>query len=211
MEPALKLVQWRGGTAQDFLRAVRDESGLLTGWGQEQYGFMHLGFQEYLAASEIRRCHSEGNLDVLAELATHFGQSWWQEVILMLLAQGNPSVFVPFMREVVKGPQFVTAPIELLSFIQADAAELSEVPFTEFLTQEPGDDEALWSRQCRGLAMLEQFATPEALDPFADDLAEHPAGEIRRWVQKRLGFLHSKVHLNLKSGIELMWIEGGAS
>jgi predicted NACHT family NTPase len=128
IEPALKLVQWRGGTAQDFLRTVRDESGLLTGWDQEEYGFMHLGFQEYLAASEIRRLHSEDEGDVLAELATHYGQSWWQEVILLLLAQGNPSVFVPFMRQVVGRPQFATAPVELLSFILADAAELSEVP-----------------------------------------------------------------------------------
>jgi formylglycine-generating enzyme required for sulfatase activity len=209
MEPALKLVQWRGGTAKDFLRTVRDESGLLTGWGQEEYGFMHLGFQEYLAASEIRRCHSEGDRDVLAKLATHYGQSWWQEVILMLLAQGNPSVFVPFMREVVKGPQFATASIELLSFIQADAAELSEVPFAELLRQQPRDDEALWSRQGRALAMLEQFAAPETLDPLADALAEHPAGEIRRWVQKRLGVFHFEAQLSIRGGIELVRIEGG--
>jgi hypothetical protein len=37
-------------------------------------------------------------------------------------------VFVPFMRQVVGRPQFATAPVELLSFILADAAELSEVP-----------------------------------------------------------------------------------
>jgi hypothetical protein len=29
-----------------MLRTVRDESGLLTGWGPDHYGFMHLGFQE---------------------------------------------------------------------------------------------------------------------------------------------------------------------
>jgi formylglycine-generating enzyme required for sulfatase activity len=209
MEPALKLVQWRGGTAKDFLRTVRDESGLLTGWGQEEYGFMHLGFQEYLAASEIRRCHSEGDRDVLAKLATHYGQSWWQEVILMLLAQGNPSVFVPFMREVVKGPQFATASIELLSFIQADAAELSEVPFSEFLAQEPGADPALWSRQRRALAMLEQFAAPETLDKLADSLAEHPSSAITSWVGKRRGDVQLATQKSRRGGIELVRIAGG--
>jgi hypothetical protein len=54
IEPVLKAVDWTEGTAEDFLGTIRDESGLLTGWDQEHYGFMHLGFQEYLAAREIR-------------------------------------------------------------------------------------------------------------------------------------------------------------
>ena len=57
LAPALEAVHWKGGSAREFLKTVRDESGLLTGWGQDQFGFMHLGFQEYLAASEIRRRH----------------------------------------------------------------------------------------------------------------------------------------------------------
>ncbi|MCA9697217.1 MAG: NACHT domain-containing protein, partial [Myxococcales bacterium] len=32
--------------AQTFLKEIRDNSGLLTGWGVDEYGFMHLGFQE---------------------------------------------------------------------------------------------------------------------------------------------------------------------
>ncbi|MCP4693323.1 MAG: NACHT domain-containing protein, partial [Desulfobacterales bacterium] len=54
IEPVLKAIHWTGGSAEDFLHTIRDESGLLTGWDQEHYGFMHLGFQEYLAAREIR-------------------------------------------------------------------------------------------------------------------------------------------------------------
>jgi formylglycine-generating enzyme required for sulfatase activity len=209
MEPALKLVQWRGGTAQDFLRTVRDESGLLTGWGQEEYGFMHLGFQEYLAASEIRRLHSEDEGDVLAELATHYGQSWWQEVILLLLAQGNPSVFVPFMRQVVGRPQFATAPVELLSFIQADAAELSEVPFIELLTQEPEGDQSLWSRQQRALAVLEQISTPDTLDELAVGLAEHPSEAIKTWARKWQGAVQRQTQEPRRGGVELVRIEAG--
>ncbi|MFZ4703706.1 MAG: NACHT domain-containing protein, partial [Candidatus Methylumidiphilus sp.] len=85
--PVLQSLRWQGGDAVGFLRAVRDESGLLTGWGPDQYGFMHLGFQEYLASLEIRRLAFEGDKDaVLEELACHYGQSWWQEVILLLIA-----------------------------------------------------------------------------------------------------------------------------
>lgn len=35
IEPVLKSVKWQGGSALDFLRLVRDESGLLTGWDHE--------------------------------------------------------------------------------------------------------------------------------------------------------------------------------
>ncbi|WP_054774330.1 DUF4062 domain-containing protein [Methylogaea oryzae] len=42
IEPVLQQRNWPGGDAEALLRAVRDESGLLTGWGQDQFGFMHL-------------------------------------------------------------------------------------------------------------------------------------------------------------------------
>lgn len=54
LDPVLTALSWKGGSAKDFLHTIRDESGLLTGWAQDYYGFMHLGFQEYLAAREIR-------------------------------------------------------------------------------------------------------------------------------------------------------------
>ena len=61
-EPALKAAGWTYGTAEEFLKAVRDESGLLTGWDQEHYGFIHLGFQEYLAAREIQNRVTDSNV-----------------------------------------------------------------------------------------------------------------------------------------------------
>lgn len=73
----------------------------MTGWGHDQHGLMHLRFQEYLAACEIRRRAFEDDQAALPALAGLYGQSWWQEVILMLLASGDPSVFTPFMRAVV--------------------------------------------------------------------------------------------------------------
>ena len=97
IEPALKAVGWPHGDAKAFLKVVRDESGLLTGWGGDQYGFMHLGFQEYLAAREIRN-RAFADPEVIRDLAGRFGESWWQEVTLLLLALEEPSMFVQIGR-----------------------------------------------------------------------------------------------------------------
>ena len=51
LAPALKATQWRDSDAAAFLRTVRDESGLLTGWGPDHFGFMHLGFQDITPAA----------------------------------------------------------------------------------------------------------------------------------------------------------------
>ena len=99
--PALEAIRWHGGTADTagtagsaskFLERLRDESGLLTGWDQERYGFMHLGFQEYLAAHEIRRLHFQGE-DALRKLARSHGESWWQEVALLLVSLDRRSPY----------------------------------------------------------------------------------------------------------------------
>ena len=50
LEPELARVRRGGGGAADFLARIRDESGLLTGWSGGSFGFLHLGFQEYLTA-----------------------------------------------------------------------------------------------------------------------------------------------------------------
>ena len=156
---------------------MRDESGLLTGFGVDEYGFMHLGFQEYLAASEIRRRALEGDPGVLRELARHFGESWWQEVILVLVALGNPSVFEPLMREVVRQPAFATD-TQLLDLLLEEASEVSLAPFLEAAVAEPGSDPAHWARQRRALGVLERL-DPEAVEPLAEGLRNHPSAEIR--------------------------------
>jgi formylglycine-generating enzyme required for sulfatase activity len=193
MEPALAATRWTGGSAKEFLRAVRDESGLLTGWGHDQYGFMHLGFQEYLAALEIRRRAFEGDTGPLIALAAQYGQSWWQEVLLVVLSIGNPSLFVPLMREVVKQRAFGedTAPMGL---ILEDAAEVSTVPFVELLEQEPGDDEGLWMRQLSALRVLKQLRAEGEIERLGPRLRGHPLdainGEFRvdvRTVQAHIG------------------------
>ncbi len=182
IEPAIKAVGWPHGSAADFLKAVRDESGLLTGWDQEHYGFMHLGFQEYLAAREIRR-RAFSDSAVLRELASHFGESWWREVGLLLLALEEPSLFTPYMREVVKQSAFAKHS-DLVAACLDDAAEVSIAPFRELIESEAGKDAGLWERQLTALRVAEQL-DEEIITKLIPSLRNHPGDKIRQWAQER--------------------------
>jgi formylglycine-generating enzyme required for sulfatase activity len=211
LEPALGTVQYKGGGATDFLRTVRDASGLLTGWGQDQYGFMHLGFQEYLAASELRRRVLEGDASAVQILADGYSQSWWQEVILILVALGNPSAFVPFMREVVQRKAFVQHR-QLLALIFEDASEVSEEPFVELIGLS-GEGPGLFERQLVALQVLGRYFSREYAG-VSGLLRHHPllAG-IQSWPlphsMTSAGVEDREVIVTKNGEVELVPIPGG--
>lgn len=208
VEPALKAVQWKGGGSREFLRTVRDESGLLTGWGVDEYGFMHLGFQEYLAAREIRRRHFTGDARALPDLAARFGQAWWQEVILLLVSlKEEPSVFEPFMREVAKLPVFVEHE-RLLDDCREDAFDVSETPFVELVLTPPGLDASLWARQLVALRQLERMRS-SALYELRASLGAHPWPAIRRWLAEQARAAAQDAVVTDPGGVELLLIPGG--
>ncbi len=206
LEPVLKLVRWEAGGAKEFLDTVRDESGLLTGWGPEQFGFMHLGFQEYLTASEIRRRAAEAGENqhaVLEDLARHYGESWWQEVLLLFVAMGNPSLFGPLMREVVKWPAFA-AQHDLLGLLLEEAAERDARPFVELLQQDSKRDVDLQQRQRAALEMLSSMGEVEALAKVASRFSKEE--------RERLGGVRdaaTSTTVTEKGGVELLPIPGG--
>lgn len=206
IEPVLKSVQWSVGSAKDFLRIIRNESGLLTGWDHENYGFMHLGFQEYLAAREIRT-RAFSDTGVLRKLASHFGESWWQEVGLILLALEDPSLFEAYMREVVKQPAFAKFP-ELVEACLDDAAETSPKPFLELLESPPGKDKELWERQYAALRIVERL-DPDTVHHLKEKLKKHPSQNIRRWIAELAVHAGQDVIKPEPSGYELVRIPGG--
>jgi formylglycine-generating enzyme required for sulfatase activity len=232
IEPVLKAVGWNKGGAEDFLRTIRDESGLLTGWDAEHYGFMHLGFQEYLAAREIRSRSFE-DPRVLRDLASHFGESWWQEVTLLFLALKDPSLFAPFMREVLRLPA-ASESREMVELCLDEAAEVSAEPFVELLEQatrrsagsrwdrwlppaiqkligaaRPEEDPELWQRQLMALSVLERLDAA-ALERLLPGFVNHPSADIRRWVRDRKLQALQDVMSPEPSGYELVRIPGGA-
>jgi len=207
IEPALKSVGWTKGSAEEFLATIRDQSGLLTGWGVDQYGFMHLGFQEYLTAREIRSC-AFNDQTVLSELARHYGESWWQEVTLLLLALEDPSLFVPFMREVVRQPAFADSPA-MVEMCLDDAAEKSAQPFVELLEVDPGKKKELWQRQLLALKMLARIDENQ-VEAMQARLAKHPFEELRQWLRERARKAIQDVIYAARGGYELVRIPGGA-
>lgn len=201
----MQQIKWKD-SAEDFLRIVRDESGLLTSCDQDNYGFMHRGFQEYLVAREIRN-QSFSDPGPLQELATHFGESWWREVILLLLGMEDPSVFSAFMREVVKLPGFVKFP-DLVDACIDDALEISPLPFLDLLKASPGENQDLWERQLEALRVI-NILQPDTVKKIKPKLAQHPYSKIRKKVQE--GYLQNNVEIisSKHGGYELIKIPAG--
>ncbi|HET9209306.1 MAG TPA: SUMF1/EgtB/PvdO family nonheme iron enzyme [Thermoanaerobaculia bacterium] len=71
--------------AESFLKDVRDHSSLLLSRGEHHYGFIHLTFQEYLAAVALARKAREGSAALVAALAPHVGEAPWHEVVLLAI------------------------------------------------------------------------------------------------------------------------------
>ncbi|MCP4211501.1 MAG: SUMF1/EgtB/PvdO family nonheme iron enzyme [Halieaceae bacterium] len=72
--------------ARQFLEDVRGHAGLLLERGPREYGFIHLTFQEYLAAVAIAQ-QGQRSIDAVAGiLATHVGEETWHEVSLLTVA-----------------------------------------------------------------------------------------------------------------------------
>lgn len=67
-----------------FLERMRDEAGILAMDREGRCGYLHLSFQEYLAAEHAAR---EGKAK---ELASRAVDSWWREVALLSLRRSRP-------------------------------------------------------------------------------------------------------------------------
>jgi formylglycine-generating enzyme required for sulfatase activity len=86
-----------GTDGHRFIERMRDEAGILAmaGDGAGRCGFLHLSFQEYLAAEHAAR---EG---FAKQLASKAAESWWREVALLSLRQSRPYCKA-FFREMLK-------------------------------------------------------------------------------------------------------------
>ncbi len=63
---------------KDFLETLTVRSGLIQEVEQNMYGFLHLSFQEYLAARKIADTPK-----YIGDTLSHLDDSWWRETILL--------------------------------------------------------------------------------------------------------------------------------
>ena len=72
--------------AREFLEDVlREDASLLLNRGGDQFGFIHLTFQEYLAGMALAQKGQQGIGSVAGELAEHVGDATWHEVSLLAI------------------------------------------------------------------------------------------------------------------------------
>ncbi len=66
--------------AEEFLQKVRGETGVLVERGEKRYGFLHLTFEEYLAAGELEQREDRNDF-----IKAHLHDPRWREVILLTI------------------------------------------------------------------------------------------------------------------------------
>ena len=72
--------------SKQFLEDVHQHAALLLARGPEEYGFIHLTFEEYLSAVAIA-FEGQGDADLMAGiLSPHIGEQAWREVTLLTVA-----------------------------------------------------------------------------------------------------------------------------
>ncbi|NCP86803.1 SUMF1/EgtB/PvdO family nonheme iron enzyme [bacterium] len=72
--------------ARQFLLDVREYAALLLERGPEEYGFIHLTFEEYLAAVALAFLAQGEAAPVIEILTPHIGEQAWREVALLVVS-----------------------------------------------------------------------------------------------------------------------------
>ena len=92
IQQRLASVSPNASTSNEFLKEIREVSGLLIAKEEGIYEFAHLSFQEYLASVEIRASNLQQVL--IKALQDPKQLSWWSETIRLYAAQGDSSEII---------------------------------------------------------------------------------------------------------------------
>jgi len=127
--------------------------------------------------------------------------------LLLVSLEEEPSLFTPYLREIVKLPSFIKY-TQLVHSCLDDAAEISSEPFVELLETEPGTDKELWERQLACLKILERLDI-QIVENLKVKLAKHPSNEIRRRISERVVQGTIDIIRSKRGGYNLIKIPGG--
>jgi formylglycine-generating enzyme required for sulfatase activity len=204
-----------GGDGGGFLQRMRDEAGILAMAGEGRCGFLHLSFQEYLAAEHAAR---EGFARMLAPKAM---DSWWREVALLSLRCSRPHCEA-FFREMLKAGIAENHP-DLAQRCVEESLYFTSRPFVQSLRRaRPADVPARRAHDTRVAAILrllrERAEQVPELEGVCRRLAEAEDQETRgfaREILARLGIEVSVeptergVHVDERTGISFVAIPAG--
>ncbi|HBL27442.1 MAG TPA: hypothetical protein DD490_11460 [Acidobacteria bacterium] len=139
-----------GFTVLDWLHR---DAGILVEAAPAEYGFLHLGVQEYLTALEVA---SRGE-EVLDQVAARWREKWWQEVLLLLVGLPGGRLFAPLLGRLLASP----ALLEREDLLRACLDEAAERDFEPFL--KPLDATESPERQAAVLRLLFGCSEPRIL------------------------------------------------
>jgi formylglycine-generating enzyme required for sulfatase activity/energy-coupling factor transporter ATP-binding protein EcfA2 len=187
-------------TPESFLNTIRDESGLVTGFSHTQYGFLHLRFQEYLAAHRLRSRllelatatpPAEFQKLVQQQLVSRFPQDRWAEVFHCLFADASSRpLFAPFFSALLRDPIALTAENRLRQLLRDIPYFLPE-PFQELLS-----DKSVRSTAFRSLAAdILRTHAPDRLPAEARTPEQEPRSSTQPTIEtiQALGLRFAKI------------------
>ena len=174
--------------AREFLRAVNRYSNLLVERGPDQYGFLHLTFEEMLAAKGIAAQAQLGPAGAVETILRHLDDPNWHETILLavgtlgVVAQ-QPLAAGEVLRHLcdvrleggARGQNVITAGEALLDVGEVGVGRRAAVRVTDCLVETmQGADVPARTRRQAGLVLGRLGWQPDDLDAFV----EIPPGPI---------------------------------
>ena len=138
-----------GRDGRRFIERMRDESGILVTARPECCSFLHLTFQEYLAATHAVE---EG---LARELVARAGKSWWRETILLALARASRPFSKQFFAALLDSPAW-EADLGFTAKCLEETAVTVLAPFLKKLK----DRQAPEAQKARILQLLRQKDDP---------------------------------------------------
>lgn len=111
-----------------FLNFIRERAGLLIEAGANLYCFVHLTFQEYLAAEYIKRQAGFGGVDfVWKQIQLHLSDPRWHEVLRLLIAgYEQPEAEAVLIGRILELKQPHSCVVELLGGLLVDGVVAAE-------------------------------------------------------------------------------------
>ncbi len=155
-----------GRNGRRFLERMRDESGILVTARPECCSFLHLTFQEYLAATHAVE------KGLARDLVARAGRSWWRETILLAVAQATEPFLKDFFTAFLDSSEWA-ADLGFTAQCLEESAVTVLAPFLKKLSDPQTTDE----QKLRVLQLLRQKDDP-ALVKVCRALAKSPEGEL---------------------------------